>query len=336
MKYETLKKVIPADQALANKALAQSLQQVKNIFNTTLSDLSPVMQELETNKDLPLIQNLNTPVPDSIISTYTSLLANGTGPNNSLTLNDVIGTAAGVTHKDQLPVSQQVLQDLDNDGQLDVLTADAGPSSSGTGVYTVMQYCLNGNYTIDAGGPGPYTVLIPSGVYGAGSYGPYGSEAEAIDDAFANGLIPAASTLISAIAAANAALTEQANQSYTLMAQQLKREKDNQSLAQINYTNLEANSKSALFAITTNLHTIGLDTTQGGSAQYFEAIADMTSLSGQAVIASMREGRNIRRLNDIGINLDTQIAPLTNTTKADLLPAQDTVAEAASKAQQNQ
>lgn len=333
----SLQKIIPPDQALANKALERALRQTKNISESDLQVLAPVIEQLESNYDLPLIQALETPIPAVVESYYANTLATGTGPNNTLTVYDVIGTAAGAVHNDELPTVTQVLQDLDNDGELDVLTANAGPSSASTGVYTVMQYCLGNTYTVDVGlGPGPWEVQIPVGVYGAGNY-PGNTVNEAIDNAFSTGLIPAAANVIAAVAAANATLAAQANAGTNAMANQLSIETTNRSLAKIDFANLEANVMTVTMSVVTNLHDIGLDTTEGGSAVFFENVANLNSLYGQAVVSSMREGRNIRRLNDAGIVLDTQLNDQpTTVTEATLLTSQEPVAEATQYAQNNQ
>lgn len=331
----SLKKIIPPDQALANKALERSLRQVKDIFKSDLQTLAPAVENLESNYDLPLVQALQTPVPTTVQDYYANTIATGTGPGNTLTMYDMLGTAAGATHNTEIPVATQVLQDLDNDGQLDVLTADDGASSANTGVYTVMQYCLGNAYTVDLGST--YEVVIPSGVYGAGTYGPYANVADAIDDAFANGLIPAAANLIANIANANSSLAASANDAFAASAQQLVTEDQNRALAGIVFGNLQSNVTSVSMSIVTSLHDIGLDTTQGGTAVFFENIANVTDLSGQSVIATMREGRNIKRLNDAGILLDTQLSSApTAVTSAQLLPAQESVAQATARAQSNQ
>jgi hypothetical protein len=313
--------------------LERALRQTKNIAEADLQVLAPVIEQLESNYDLPLIQALETPIPAVVEDYYANTLATGTGPNNTLTVYDVIGTAAGAVHNEALPEVTTILQDLDNDGQLDVLTANAGPSSSSTGVYTVMQYCLANTYTT---GSGPYTVTIPGGVYGAGSY-VGNTVSEAIDSAFSSGLIPAAANVIANIAAANATLAAQANDAFNNSASQLATETTNRDLAKIDFNILEANVKSVTMSVVTNLHDIGLDTTAGGSAVFFESVANLNTLYGQAVVSSMREGRNIRRLNDSGIVLDTQLSEApTTVTEATLLPGQESVAEAAEFAQNNQ
>ena len=62
-----------------------------------------------------------------------------------------------------------------------------------------------------------------------------------------------------------------------------------------------------VLSIITNFHEIGQDVSPNGQNTFFIAIADTTNIYGQAVIASLREGRNIEALNTAGIELDTQI-----------------------------
>ena len=128
--YDTLKKIIPADQALANQALSRSLRQVKDIFNTDLPTLSSAVSALESNKDLGLINALTEPVPAVVTNFVGNTLATGTGPGNTITINDVIGVAAGTTVNDELPVVTTVVSDLANIGALTALTGNGGSSSS--------------------------------------------------------------------------------------------------------------------------------------------------------------------------------------------------------------
>lgn len=328
---DTLSKIIPPDQALANKALAISMQQVKNIFGTTTPELAPTVAALETNKGLDLIQNLDTPIPTSVQDFYKQNLATGTGPGGSLVITDVIGTAAGTTHNTQLPIATDILSTLSNIGALNSLTANGGSAtSSSNGVYTVMEYCLNGDYTTTIPPVPPdvdptISITIPAPLPGAGTYTSY-------DDAFTIGLLPAANAAIANIVAANGNLVTQANDTYTAMAEQLSMEKENQSAAQINFSELAANSKTSTMGLVSNLHELGQDVAPGGAAEFLELTANLSSLPGQAVVSSMREGRNITLLQNIGIALDTQIPPVSTTAiRANLLPSQDTVNDAINK-----
>jgi hypothetical protein len=338
--YNTLKKIIPPDQALANQALSRGLRQVKDIFNTDLPAVAAAVSQLESNKDLDLINALTTPIPSVITDFVNTKLATGTGPGNTVTTNDVIGIAAGATATTAIATTSVVIQDLANVGALNSLTANGGTATSATnGVYTVMSYCLANAYTtVTSGPPDDYTITIPAPLPGQGIYGPDTSFGNVIDAAFVN-LIANANAAINSIAVTYSSQAAIANDAFAATAQQLVLNVDNCIAAGIDIgnvvndpanANLVANSVSTLLGLTSQLHDIGLDVTEGGAAQFFENIANTSTLAGQAVIASMREGRNIAVLNAVGIQLDTQLVDVNpNTTVANnLQDAQYSVAEA--------
>jgi hypothetical protein len=153
------------------------------------------------------------------------------------------------------------------------------------------------------------------------------------------GLIAVANSYISNIATTYANLVVQANDARNACAQQLVLNVNNCIAAGVDIgnvvndpanANLVANSVSTVLGLASQLHDIGLDVTQGGAAQFFENVANTSTLPGQAVIASMREGRNIAVLNAAGIVLDTQLIDINaNTTVANnLQDGQYSVAEA--------
>lgn len=326
--YDRLKKIIPPDQALANQALSRSLRQVKKIFDSNLPGIANAVAVLESNTDLNLINALETPLPPAVANFWANTFPTGTGSGNAITINDVIGIAAGNTVDDQLPVVTSVISTLGNLGALNSLTANAGnPASVNNGIYTQMDYCLGNAY-------GDAPVTIPATVYwSGGTFTNY-------DDAFANGLIPAANTAITSIATTYSDLAAQSNDATTAIAQQLVVNQNNLILAGIDVANLVigdfsnanivANQVTASLSLTTRLHDIGLDVSEGGAAQFFEQVADTTNITGQAVIASMREGRNIAVLNTVGITLDTQLLDVNANTPIanNLSSAQYTTAQA--------
>lgn len=334
--YNTLKKIIPPDQALANQALSRSLRQVKDIFRSDLPSVSEAVQGLESNKDLGLINALTTPVPPVVTNFVGNTLATGTGPGNTITTNDIIGIAAGTTVNSELPVVTEIVGELATLGALLPLTANGGSSgSTDNGIYTLMSYALVGAYS-NAGNVAD-TTTIPNTTYYAGPQ-TFGD----VDLAFSTagtGLIAVANAYISNIAANNANLASQANDAANACAQQLVLNVNNCLTAGIDIgnvvndianANLVANSISSALGLASQLHEIGLDVSEGGAAQFFENIANTSVLSGQAVIAGMREGRNIALLEAAGLQLDTQLVDVnTNTTVANnLQDAQYTVAQA--------
>lgn len=320
MNYDQLKKIIPPDQALANEALSRSLRQVKDIFKTDLPSLATAVSSLESNKDLDLINGLTTPVPPSIQQFVSTTLATGTGPGNTLTVNDMIGTASGNTHVSALEVSTAALTELNNSGALAPLTANGGSSlNTNNGIYTLMQYALSGVYS--NGGNLGDTTTIPNTNYYSGPQ-IFGN----VDAAFGTaniGLIPAAEYWISYIATNNPAQAAVTNNAFDNIGQQLLINQNNCLAAGIDIgnvvndianANLVPNSISTSLGIASRLHDIGAEVSEGGPAQFFQAVAQTSTLTGQAVIATMREGRNIAVLNAVGIQLDTQLVDINPDT----------------------
>jgi hypothetical protein len=294
--YITLAKIIPQDQALANRAITTSLQQIKNIFVLTLPDFARTVLTIETNAGLPAINALTTPVPASVASSLNSMLATGTGPNGTLTLFDFMGSTAGIPYTDQFNQAANTLNYMQTANALYYIT---NPSD---GVYTVMQDTLDGAYTVvvDPTPPEQVTITIPGGLPGAGVY-------TSLDDAFTLGLLPAAGNIIANVIANNAANVSSLNSNFNTMAAQLNAETNNLVLAQVTFTDLVANSRSSIMGLGSNLHGIGKDIAPQGQAEFFTAITDTSNIYGQAIIASFREGRNLAAMDNVGIAADTQI-----------------------------
>lgn len=120
--YSQLRQVIPDDQALANKALQASLEQVKAIFNTTVPAITGPVETMETNYGLNLINALTKPIPDNVEAYFTQNFSNGTGPDGLLLLTDVIGTPTGWVHNAALSNTIEILNSLTSAGALDSLT----------------------------------------------------------------------------------------------------------------------------------------------------------------------------------------------------------------------
>lgn len=278
----TLSLIIPADQALANKALARSLQQVKNITATTLPGLSTAMLAVETNTGLTAVNTLTTPVPASVTTFYQQQLGIGTGPRGTILISDVIGVVYSPVFVDGFSSAANLITNVN--------------ATALTLVYTYMINTLDGTYD-DPMNPG--MVIIPDGP-AAGTY-------SSINDAFVTGLLPAADSAITAIANANTTVVSSTNTTWTLMSDELENESANQAQAEINFGEL-ASSKTSTMSFTGNLHEYGVAVGAGGPNDILTALANLNSLSGQCLISSLREGRNIVALQEAGVKLDTQLS----------------------------
>lgn len=305
--YDTLSKIIPPDQALANKALTRSLQQIKNITESTLPGLSTAMSSIETNAGLGDINSLTQPVPADVQDFYVAALGEGTGPDGTFLLTDVVGLPTGINYVDYFNTVITNINTVDSASSFATLTGTSG-------VYTVMLTTLATNTYVQDDGFGNVQIVIPGGLPGAGTYPP-----TAVAPGNVNLAREAAMTGngsgIGLVAAGNAALTTLGTtyatewglmlQAWQDIGSSMDREKNNLASAEIDINQLGL-SRSSAMAFAENLHQWGTDTADGGPNQCLEKLATDT-LSGQAVLSSLREGRNIKNLESAGISMDTQL-----------------------------
>jgi hypothetical protein len=312
--YSQLRRVIPPDQALSNKALQAALQQITNIFVSDLQSLSTATSVLENNNGLPAISELTTPIPANVATYFGQSFANGTGVDGTLLLADVIGTCAGWVSNDALSNTVTVLNDMNTSGALANLTGTSG-------VFTVMQNAINGVYYNSGTG----NTVIPGGLPGAGTY-------TSLDNAFDGasgqgvGLTPAAVAIIQSIQNTYPSQTDQLNSSFSNIGAQLNREDTNLQLAAVSFANLTPGLQPTSLVL--NLPIYGQDTVEGGAAYILQSVANNQSQGGQAVIATMRESRNADLLSSAGITTNTSLSDVIVQPQADLGRGDYTVAQA--------
>jgi len=340
----TLYTALPEDIADANKALARALGQIKNVFQLSTAQVGQVAAILETTKGLNLISGTGG-LDQDVIDFYTDNIATGSGQNGELLLTDVIGTAAGWVHEDELNAEAERLAILNGLGEFDDLQAHPAPQefdNAGNGLYTVLWYhwTRNAYYTpivnplvLDAeGNPTiiPQWTLPPGITLTASKAGVYSSKL-ALSDA----VVELCNTEIQRIANSYPLQAGQSVTAYTNMGNQMVREKTNQASAGIVPADTQTGVKTTVQGLVSNLHSIGQDTSLGGSAYVLEKLADTRIKGGQAVIASMREGRNIQRLAEAGIPTDLFANSQPKTSEqATLLTSTYTVDEAKADAPQ--
>ena len=161
--------------------------------------------------------------------------------------------------------------------------------------------------------------------------GPYANTYTDAEDAFANALIPGAQSQISTAVASYPSATANLNVNWNDMASQLTLEKNLQAQAGLNFANLQPNSTTSMYSLIYNIPSYGRDTQAGGVCQLVESVADYSNFTGQAVIASLREGRNQIALQSVGIATNSQIPADPNPPPplANLIPSTYTASQAA-------
>jgi hypothetical protein len=327
--YNQLRRIIPPDQALASKGLQAGLEQVKNIFDTTLPALAAATEGLESNTDLPAINNLTEPLPANVITFYTQTLATGSGVQGLLLLTDLIGTAAGVENA-QFSSTITTLNEMTSQGDFASLTGSqqvyGTMETAITGVWTVLTD--PGDPFVDPPIPPTYTTTIPIGWVATGSY--TGTSVSAsIQSAFTDGLNPAMISAVNGIIALNPAQTATLNSNWNSIATQIITEQNNLNTAGISFANLIPNTQP--WGLVYNLASSGLDIVEGGTAYVLQSVANTATQGGQAMISTMREARNQVRLNSAGMQTDITISDEYPEPEADLGTAQYTVAQATSQ-----
>jgi hypothetical protein len=324
--YSQLRQIIPADQALASKALQAGLQQVKNIFDAALPGLAVATEGLESNVGLDDINNLTGPLPANVIAYFEQTLATGSGPQGLLLLTDVIGSIAGYNIIGEISNTTNILGNMTSSGDFTALI------NVTDGVYTVMENCIAGDYTIGIPPTPPdtestFTVVIPVGLPGAGTYGPANTASEAQANAFSNGLNPAMVSTVGTIVAANSTEVANTTANFNIIANQLETQTTNLALASVDFANLLPGQQA--WSLVNSLASIGLEVVEGGPAYVLQSIANADTQGGQAIISTMRESRNQERLSVAGIQTDITISDQYPEPRADLGTAQYTVAQAA-------
>lgn len=288
----TLALIIPPDQAAANRAWARALGQIKNVSGLSMPALSAAAAFVEPLKNLPLISGLTSLIPDSVKTaikntlTPSTVTATATGEGGTMTTLDLVGTAAGIPHNESLEKITPILTELSNSDALDDLSA----------AYTVMAQVLAGVY-------GPVDVGPIEGLPAPFNSGEPFSNAQSC---FLDSLLPQTETIISEIAFASATQETTLDTAWDAMGAQIARESINQQGAEINFANLEPGNKNAIMGLVTSLQDLGADIA-GGTATFFEKVAGANSQAGQGVLASLREGRNIKVLQNIGVGIDTNL-----------------------------
>lgn len=272
----TLELIIPPDQALATKSIIFALKQIKGIDQSTLPQFAAALAAVSTNQGLDLVESQSEVVPQTIIDLYKQDLGNSSQTNGTISLDDVIGVV----------VDQDIVTGLTDSANLisaiDVTTLSA--------IFSNMLSLLEGSFG-DPYGP----ITIPSGP-GAGSYSD-------LEDALQT-MLPLASAEVSALAAGNADTVSQTNTVWQSITEKLARQKNNLTKCNIIFSSLENNVTSSVLSFTAALHEFGINPQTN---DFLEQVANSACLSGQSVIASLREGRNIAALEAAGIILDTQL-----------------------------
>jgi hypothetical protein len=316
---------LPDDLAVANGALARSFGQIKGIDASTAGLLSTAATTAETLKDLDLVQNQTEYVEPAVVDFWKNYygldqgIQLGTGPDGTFQVSDAIGYAAGYNSAAPLQQNKIEMEKLIASGAMNVFTQDSGSTSSSTGIYIVMDYFIDGAYTVVTPGTPPVTTyVIPAGVYGAGTY--------ASQEAAWNAIIAAAQTLMVSFYNANPE-AQIIQRNFKRMQDQQAREKLIRAKMDLDLDVVQAQDNVAI-QLASNLPTYALDTTAGGTGELLERVMNFSSTGGQAAVGAMREARNLDKLADANIQTNAPIPTTSPANPGSIASSTYTVAQA--------
>lgn len=103
--------ILPNDIALAAGAFSYTIRQVTNIQNIDFETFAQMVFNLETTKNLDLVNGTNVPVDSTLMNQGNTLIGLGSGPNRTYTVSDFFGCMSG------LPYNWQQLTQLITDTQ---------------------------------------------------------------------------------------------------------------------------------------------------------------------------------------------------------------------------
>lgn len=308
---DELGKIIPPAQAVANKAIQVSLQQINNIPNTTLPALA---EAVVGNIDNPW--NITQPyLANDVVSNGAPIPSYYRASDDVPAGVDINNTAywepttlGGISTMAGLPLIQAQTAPVDDS----VTTYISTVVATGTGPDgTITTYDVLG-LALDAGNFASQLATATTAINAlqtAGSLATlntaYINILSAGNDAAVITQITNANNAIAALSASPYVTT--LNTAWTYMANLMNLSAKYTTEAGINYFLLQPGDKNSVYALVQNLPYYGLLTANGDAAEFLENLADTTSLGGQAIVGVMREGRNNARLSVAGIYNTNQI-----------------------------
>jgi len=302
---DELGKIIPPADAVANKAIQVGLQQIGGISNSTwpalgeiISSAAPETWNINDEYLANSVVQLGTPIPEN----YLAVQDVPTGTDITDTDYWEPTTLGGLNTMAELPLIQAQTTAVD-DSVTDYFSNTVATGSGPNGVittYDVLGLAIdNDNFAAQLA---TATTAI-NALQTAGSLNTlntaYTSILVAGNDAAVLTQITNANNAISALSASPYVTT--LNTAWNYMANILNTQRGYQNSAGVDYFNLLAGEQSSIYGFAQNLSQYAQLTAAGDACEFLENVADTTTLTGQAIVGAMREGRNTPQLADAGL-----------------------------------
>jgi len=334
---DQLAKIIPPDQAVANKALQSSLQQIADIANTTWPKLSAAIQQSSRTPWTPSRPWLENTVvalapadPASTLAVPLAVLSPDTVFYRAI---DDVPAGTNITdtnYWEPVAVSGPEFA-INTMTGLDQINALTNPVAAATTSYVDTAVATgsgpDGNITIcdvlgtaiDYHDLAALFATVSSGIQTLQDAGAlatintaYANISVALSDAAVLTQISNAESAIATLATnpSYTATVNAINLAWVAIATYLNREKTYQIKAGVDYFALIGGEQSSVLSFCQLLNQYGRDTTDCGAMDFLLQVADTTVLSGQALVGSLREAQTQQQLAAASM-LGSDIKPST-------------------------
>jgi hypothetical protein len=286
--------IIPNAQTIELAAFASSLQQIKGINNLSIATIVKTANSLENTKDLTAVESSSAAVPASVSESLNNKYALGTDEGNKLLLADVLGTSIGYVHGD---VYEKLVTEIST------------IASSLSQLITIIDSAMPTAVTANTARIAYETALAASTAAPLDTI-KAATTASALTayNAAKTAQLPFRTLLLSEvnnIIASNPALVIRCNKLSAILAKRIQHEAQFQADAKIALANLQ-HSNTAVLQFAKALHQVGNDKTIAGPRMILTQLIT-TATDGQTLIACMKEGQNIKQLQNNGLATDNFI-----------------------------
>lgn len=282
------------------EGLGQELIKLQVTEAPTLVDIGSAILKLETSKDLNHISQLDTPFHkpsgDLILKTF----AFGSGTYGELTAGDVMGTPAGITHNDTIPILIEDINYIHNHpASANYYALIQTLSDTLAGKYTTPPTA--GDSTVDPPVPAAPGSIDPPDV-GPYTFGSYST----MDAAVAAFIVAVEDSMKKMLEYAKTdkkfdMAIKQVDVSHSASCGQFLREAHVSDLFEVNFLIPEKNTPMKAYLFAKGLEGFAERTGYGQTADLIERLAQ-DNLYGDAIRATMRQARNGNTLEFVGVN----------------------------------
>ena len=319
---EDLGKVIPPAQAVANKAVQVAFEQITNITNSTIPALADTIDTVSRNPwnsntsylanavvaNAPAVLtvgNLAQLSPNTVFYRAQQDVPTGVSINNTdYWLPTTLG--CGLSTMADLPLIQAQTTPIDPS----VAAYFSNTVATGTGPDGNITTCDVIGLAIDHDNFASQLTTATTAINAlqtAGSLATlntaYTNILLAANDAAVLTQITNANNAISALSASPYVTT--LNTAWTYMANLMNLSAKYTTEATIDYFTLSAGDKISTMSFVQNLPQYGNQTDACGPAAFLNSLANTTTLTGQAIVGAMREGKNNQCLGEARLNVNT-------------------------------